>query len=59
MPRAPLGGLETRGLVIGPHDLQIAAAGLALGHDVATLNLSEFQRVAGLHVVDATPFHRP
>ncbi|MEI6781372.1 MAG: hypothetical protein WCQ21_10685 [Verrucomicrobiota bacterium] len=45
--------------MIGPHDLQIAAAGLALGHDVATLNLSEFQRVAGLHVVDATPFHRP
>lgn len=51
--------LETRGLVIGPHDLQIAAAGLALGHDVATLNLSEFQRVAGLHVIDATPFRRP
>jgi predicted nucleic acid-binding protein len=51
--------LETRGMVIGPHDLQIAAAGLALGHDVATLNLSEFQRVAGLHVVDATSFHRP
>jgi predicted nucleic acid-binding protein len=51
--------LETRGLVIGPHDLQIAAAGLALGHDVATLNLSEFQRVAGLHVVDATSFYHP
>jgi tRNA(fMet)-specific endonuclease VapC len=51
--------LEARGLVIGPHDLQIAAAGLALGHDVATLNLSEFQRVTGLHVMDATPFRRP
>ena len=51
--------LERRGLVLGPHDLQIAASGLALGHDVATLNVSEFQRVAGLHVVDATPFLRP
>jgi predicted nucleic acid-binding protein len=46
------------GLMIGPHDLQIAAAGLALGHDVATLNVREFQRVSGLRVVDATPFRR-
>jgi len=51
--------LETRGLMIGAHDLQIAAAGLALRHDVATLNAGEFQRVAGLRVVDATPFRRP
>jgi len=51
--------LETRGLMIGAHDLQIAAAGLALGHDVATLNAGEFQWVAGLRVVDATPFRRP
>ena len=51
--------LERRGSMIGAHDLQIAAAGLALGHDVATLNASEFQRVAGLHLVDATPFRRP
>ena len=51
--------LEARGLMIGAHDLQIAAAGLALGHDVATLNAAEFQRVVGLRVVDATPFcHR-
>jgi tRNA(fMet)-specific endonuclease VapC len=51
--------LETRGLMIGPHDLQIAAAGLALGHELATLNAGEFQRVSGLRVVDATPFRRP
>lgn len=51
--------LEARGLMIGAHDLQIAAAGVALGHDVATLNAAEFQRVAGLRVVDATPFRRP
>ena len=45
--------------MIGAHDLQIAAAGLAFGHEVATLNAGEFQRVAGLSVVDATPFRRP
>ena len=50
--------LETRGQMIGPHDLQISAAGLALGHEVATLNVQEFQRVTGLKVVDATPFRR-
>jgi tRNA(fMet)-specific endonuclease VapC len=51
--------LESRGLMIGPHDLQIAAAGLALGHEVATLNIRDFQRIIGLHVVDASAFHRP
>jgi tRNA(fMet)-specific endonuclease VapC len=50
--------LASRGQMIGPHDLQIAAAGLALGHEVATLNIQEFQRVPGLKVVDATPFRR-
>jgi tRNA(fMet)-specific endonuclease VapC len=50
--------LEARGQMIGPHDLQIAAAGLALGHEVATLNVQEFQRVPKLEVVDATPFRR-
>jgi tRNA(fMet)-specific endonuclease VapC len=51
--------LEVRGLMIGPHDLQIAAAGLALAHEVGTLNAQEFGRVAGLKIVDATPFRRP
>ena len=50
--------LESRGQIIGPHDLQIAAAGLASGHEVATLNAQEFQRVPGLKVLDATPFRR-
>src|SRR5207247_1092831 len=31
--------LQARGQMIGPYDLLIAAAGLALGHDVATLNV--------------------
>jgi tRNA(fMet)-specific endonuclease VapC len=51
--------LETRGQMIGPHDLQIAAAGLALGHKVATLDMNEFRKVTGLDVVDASPFRRP
>jgi tRNA(fMet)-specific endonuclease VapC len=51
--------LEVRGSMIGTHDLQMAAAALALGHDVATLNAGEFGRVTGLRVVDATPFRRP
>ena len=50
--------LEMRGQMIGTHDLQIAAAGLACGHEVATLNVKEFQRVPGLNVIDATPFNR-
>ena len=48
--------LVKRGQKIGAYDLIIAAAGLTLGHEVATLNLDEFQRVTGLKVVDARPF---
>jgi predicted nucleic acid-binding protein len=48
--------LQTRGQMIGPHDLLIAAAGLALGHEVATLNVQEFRRATGLKVINATPF---
>jgi tRNA(fMet)-specific endonuclease VapC len=51
--------LEVQGLMIGPHDLQIAATGLALGYQVATLNAREFQRVANLVVLDASPFRHP
>jgi predicted nucleic acid-binding protein len=50
--------LEVRGQMIGPHDLLIAAAALAFGHEVATLNVQEFKRVAGLKMVDGTPFLR-
>jgi tRNA(fMet)-specific endonuclease VapC len=46
--------LETRGQVIGPHDLQIAAIGLSLRWTVVTTNRSEFQRVDGLVVEDWT-----
>ena len=50
--------LEARGTIIGAHDLQIAATGLSLTYDVATLNVREFARVPGLGVVDATPFYQ-
>jgi tRNA(fMet)-specific endonuclease VapC len=51
--------LASRGQMIGPYDLLIAAAGLGLVHRIATLNAQEFHRVSGLSVVDATPFRRP
>ena len=37
----------------------IAAAALALGHELATLNVREFQRVTALRLVDASAFCRP
>jgi len=48
--------LRARGQMIGPHDLLIAAAGLALGREIANLNVQEFQRLTGLNVINATPF---
>ncbi|HEX4264986.1 MAG TPA: PIN domain-containing protein [Verrucomicrobiae bacterium] len=50
--------LEARGTMIGAHDLQIAATGLSLSYEVATLNVREFARVPGLGVIDATRFNR-
>lgn len=50
--------LASKGQLIGSHDLQIAATGLAMGHEVATLNIQEFRRVSGLGVIDATAFLR-
>lgn len=50
--------LASRGEMIGAHDLQIAAAALALDHELATLNVHEFRRVAGLKLIDATAFCR-
>jgi tRNA(fMet)-specific endonuclease VapC len=46
--------LERRGEVVGPHDLQIAAVARTRGWVLATTNLSEFRRVAGLAVEDWT-----
>jgi tRNA(fMet)-specific endonuclease VapC len=44
--------LERRGLVIGPHDLQIAAIALVHGLTLATHNTSEFRNVTGLNLED-------
>ena|SRR5437762_14262926 len=52
-------GLAARGVIIGAHDLQIAATAIALNYDLATLNAQEFKRVSGLNVLDAAAFRRP
>lgn len=44
-------GLQTRGEMIGPYDLLIAASALASGYKVVTFNVDEFMRVPGLQVV--------
>ncbi len=46
--------LETRGLVIGPNDLKIAAICLTHGLTLVSNNVAEFNRVAGLSVEDWT-----
>ena len=43
--------LERLGLMVGAHDLWIAATGVAHGFGVATGNAREFLRVPGLRVV--------
>lgn len=43
-------GLERRGVVIGPYDLQIAAHALSLGLVLVSDNVREFRRVKGLRV---------
>jgi predicted nucleic acid-binding protein len=49
-------GLARRGLTMESPDLQIAAAAIVLGHQVATLNVRDFQRVPALKVIDASPY---
>lgn len=48
--------LESKGTMIGPHDLLIAATALSLGHPLATLNQNEFRRVPGLKLVEVNTF---
>ena len=51
--------LESRGTVIGPHDLLIAATALSSHYPLATLNEKEFIRVPGLKLADVTLFKLP
>jgi tRNA(fMet)-specific endonuclease VapC len=44
--------LETKGTVIGPYDMQIAAHAMSRGYTVVTHNTDEFNRIEGLNVVD-------
>jgi tRNA(fMet)-specific endonuclease VapC len=48
--------LVSRGIMIGPHDLIIAATALARGESLATLNAREFARVPGLNLVKVDRF---
>ena len=50
--------LAAAGVLIGAHDLQIAATALVAGSEVATLNTAEFSRVSGLSLAELTPFVR-
>lgn len=44
--------LESRGMPIGPYDLQIAAIALLHGYILVTHNTAEFSRVTGLLIED-------
>jgi tRNA(fMet)-specific endonuclease VapC len=71
MPIAPFGlpearfhahlwaDLIRRGLLIGSHDMIIAATALSLGFSVATLNRREFERVPALGLVPAESYVLP
>jgi tRNA(fMet)-specific endonuclease VapC len=48
--------LAARGEIIGDRDLQIAVTALSLDLELATLNIREFQRVAGLKIVDVSAY---
>lgn len=50
--------LAEAGMMIGAHDLQIAATALEAGSEVATLNDNEFGRVPGLQLAALTAFMR-
>lgn len=44
--------LTAQGMMIGAHDLQIAATAIAGGHAVVTFDVADFSRVPGLEVID-------
>ena len=50
--------LAARGLLIGPHDLLVAATAIAIGSPVATLNQKEFKRIPDVALVPTTTFLR-
>ncbi len=51
--------LARRGERIGDRDLQIAVTALSVDYALATLNLGEFERVAGLRLVDVSAYAAP
>lgn len=50
--------LAARGLLVGPHDLLVAATAIAIGSPVASLNQKEFKRIPDVALVPITAFVR-
>ncbi len=48
--------MQRAGVTAGAHDLLIAATARLHGHEVSTLNATEFSRMPGVRVLDASPF---
>ncbi len=51
-------GLAARGMLIGAHDLIIAATAVSLEYSLGTINHDEFSRVPGLRLSDISPYRR-
>ena len=50
--------LAAAGVLVGAHDLQIAATALVAGSEVATLHVTEFGGMPGLPLAKLAPFVR-
>lgn len=50
--------LATKGQIIGAYDLLIAATAVCGSHQLATLNIREFERVEELEAIDASKYLR-
>ena len=48
--------MQRMGMSAGAHDMLIGAIARCHGHGVATLNVTEFARMPGMMVMDASPF---
>jgi predicted nucleic acid-binding protein len=50
--------LAAAGLILGAHELQIAATAIEAGSEVATLNVDKFGRVPGLQLAKLAAYVR-
>lgn len=51
-------GLAAQGILIGAHDLIIAATAVSLDYSLVTINHDEFSRVPGLRLADISSYRR-